>query len=644
MTAGQFKQKGKGRAGQKALAAIFQSALVQHQAGNLAQAEQLYRQVLTANASHADALHMIGVLAGQVGKAELACEFIAEAISINPSAAAYYNNLGVVLNGRGLYSEAIANFQKALAQQTNYVDALRNMGAAYQAQDQLDDAERCYQQALKSCPNHPDLNNNLGAVVLARGNISEALQYFRRAIQYAPKDVEVLGNLAKALLDHGDVAAAIDTYRQALAVAPAYLELRSNFLMALHYDEHLSPAEVAAEHFAYGELLLPLATLQPPLNREARQVGTPTGRKLRIGFVSGDLRSHPVGYFLEGVLSHLDLANFEVFLYPTQPYRDTLTESLCAMGFPLRCLLGLGDEQACDLIRNDLVDILVDLSGHTAHHRLGVFAWKPAPVQVSWLGYFATTGLKAIDYLLADPVSVRPDEASLFAETVWRLPETRLCFTTPADSPEVSELPASTNGAVTFGCFNNLSKINDAVVSLWCRILNAVPDSRLFLKAKQLNDPEIQELTRKRFGERGVPSDRLILEGWSSREDYLRAYRRVDIALDPFPFTGGATSFECLWMGVPLLTRRGDRMLARQGESLLRAVGLADWIAADDDAYLQLATARAADVAGIAGLRDGLRERLLASAAYDPQCFAAQLGTAFQSMWDAQASLSGDSR
>jgi predicted O-linked N-acetylglucosamine transferase (SPINDLY family) len=289
-------------------------------------------------------------------------------------------------------------------------------------------------------------------------------------------------------------------------------------------------------------------------------------------------------------------------------------------------------------VREDAIDILVDLSGHTGGNRLRLFARKPAPVQVTWLGYVATTGLQAMDYILCDRYLAPVNESDHFVEKPWYLPNTRLCFTPPQDEIVVGALPALTKGRVTFGCFNNLTKMNDAVVALWAQVLHAVPGSRLFLKSKQLNDPSLQRATLSRFAARGVAADRLALEGASSRAGYLAAYNRVDIALDPFPFTGGTTSVEGLWMGVPLITKRGDRFVAHQGESILHNVGLPEWIATDNDAYVAIAVARAADLSSLAALRVKLRSRLLASPLCDAPLFARNLEAAFRGMWQAYCS------
>ena len=343
-----------------------------------------------------------------------------------------------------------------------------------------------------------------------------------------------------------------------------------------------------------------------------------------------------MGYFIEGVLKSLTTQfaeQLEFYAYSWSPRTDTLTERIKACCQDWRTVVGQSDETLARQIHDDGIDILIDLSGHFDSNRLPMFAWKPAPVQVSWLGYFATTGVAAIDYLIADPWTLPETEEAYFTEKIWRLPETRLCFTPPDIDVEVSPLPALTNGYVTFGCFNSLAKMNDDIVSLWSRVLASVPDSQLFLKAKQLKDDSVRQNTIERFAAHGVDADRLILEGSESRARYLAAYHRVDIALDPFPYPGGTTSVESLWMGVPVLTLAGERFLSRQGVGIVMNAGLPEWIAADTDDYVSRAASHAGDLQRLAALRNKLRQQVLTSPIMDARRFAIHFEAVLRGMW-----------
>jgi protein O-GlcNAc transferase len=574
----------------------IQAALAHHQAGRLPQAEAIYQQILEVAPNHSDALHLLGVIAHQVGKDEVAVELISKALGVNPSSAMYCN-LGLALKGQGKHDAAIESYHKALSIKRDYAEAHYNLGIALQEQDNFDEAIASYRKALKFKPDYAEAHYNLG----------------------------------NTLKDQGKLEAALESYRKALSIKPDYAAAHSNYLMIAQCDPNHSPAELLAHHLAFAERFEAPLRVHWPSHDNDRD----TRRRLKVGFVSGDLRTHPVGYFLESLLAHLDRKVLDVVLYPTHSQVDALTQRLQAMGFAWESLVGLSDDRAAHRIREDAIDILVDLSGHTDHNRLRVFARKPAPVQVTWLGYLATTGLRSMDYILCDRYMAPANEAGHFVEKPWYLPDTRLCFTPPQHEVAVGALPALANGRVTFGCFNYLTKMNDAVVALWAQVLHSVPGSRLFLKSNRLDDPSVQQATWSRFADRGIAADRLALEGASSRADYLATYNRVDIALDPFPFTGGTTSVEGLWMGVPVITKRGDRFVAHQGESILHNVGLPDWIAADNEGYVAIAVARANDLSGLATLRAGLRSRLLASPLCNALLFARNFEAALRGMWRA---------
>jgi protein O-GlcNAc transferase len=355
--------------------------------------------------------------------------------------------------------------------------------------------------------------------------------------------------------------------------------------------------------------------------------------KLKVGLVSGDLCSHPVGYFLENVLSELSKKNIDLIAYTTTPKFDELSARIQPLFSQWKPLYGLTDENAAKLIHNDGIHILIDLSGHTALNRLPVFTWKPAPIQITWLGYFATTGVNEIDYILGDPYVTPTSLESQFTETIYQLPKTRWCFTPPKVDIKISSPPALTNGYVTFGCFNNLTKINEQVISLWIKILAAIPSSYLLLKAKQLNSLSIQSKIINQFTTAGINPERITCEGSEPREKYFAAYQRIDIALDPFPFTGGTTTMESLWMGVPVLTLQGDSLISRQGVGILMNAGFSNWIAKDKDEYLTKAIDFSSDLDQVAIIRSSLREQVLSSPLFDAKQFAKDFEQALRIIW-----------
>jgi predicted O-linked N-acetylglucosamine transferase (SPINDLY family) len=488
-----------------------------------------------------------------------------------------------------------------------------------------------YRRALEIDPDCVDAHNDLGVALHRLGQIDAAVASYRRVLEIRPEDVEALSNLGCALADLGRLGEAATTYGQALEIRNDYTLARSNLLFIHNYLADQSPAVLLAEARHYGEIV----ARQARPARAWRNVPDPE-RCLRVGLVSGDLRQHPVGNFLEGVLAALARhasGRLEFVAYPNHRLADEVTARIkasCGGWLPIE---GLSDEQAAQRIRDDGIDILIDLSGHTSGNRLPLFAWKPAPVQAAWLGYLATTGVAAVDYLIADAWTLPAAAEACFTEKVWRLPESYLCFTPPAEKVAVGPLPALEKGYVTFGSFNNLSKMTDAVVALWARVLAAVPGSRLMLKAGQLGEASVRQGIIERYAALGIDAGRLTLLAQVPRPAYLLPFQDVDIALDPFPYPGITTSVENLWMGVPVLTLAGDSFLSRQGMGLLMNAGLPDWIAADGDDYVARAVALAGDLQRLASVRAGLRQRVLASPIFDAERFAGHFEHALRGMW-----------
>jgi predicted O-linked N-acetylglucosamine transferase (SPINDLY family) len=526
--------------------------------------------------------------------------------------------------------EAEASYRQVLQLEPDAAIAHYNLGTILNDLGRLDEAETSYRRALQIEPDSAITHNNLGLTLTDLGRLEEAAASYRQALQIQPDHAEAYSNLGNTLNDLGRLEESEASYRQALRTKPGYAEAHSNLLFTLNYNAGQRPDEYLAEARRYGEAVS--EKVKAPFERWSCAV---PGERLRVGLVSGDFINHPVGYFLESLVGQLDPTLIELIGYPTNPRSDALTARIRPHFGGWKPLYGKSDEAAAELIHGDGIHILIDLAGHTAHNRLPVFAWKPAPVQVSWLGYFASTGVTEIDYLIADPWTLPAGDEGQFTETIWRLPDSRLCFTAPALEIDVGPLPALANGHITFGCFNNLTKMNDAVVALWSRVLKAVPGSRLYLKAKQLKEGTVRQSTVARFAAHGIAAVRLILEGLSPRADYLASYHRVDIALDPFPYTGGTTSAEGLWMGVPVLTLAGERFLSRQGVGLLKNAGLEQWIAADGDDYVAKAVAHANDTVGLAALRGRLRPQVLESPLFDAPRLARHFESALCDMWQA---------
>ncbi|MBF0463368.1 MAG: tetratricopeptide repeat protein [Magnetococcales bacterium] len=593
-----------------------------------AEAESAYRQALRCQPADADAHNSLGdLLQGQNRPAEAETAY-RHALRHRPNDAAILNNLGTLLHEMDRPAEAEATFRQALASAPDTPQVHSNLGNLLYALHRMAEAEAAYRQAVQLQPDYADAHSNLGLLLQEAGRSGEAEAAYRQALRHNPHLADAHYNLGRLLKELGRLAEAEQSYRQALACNPDHLHAHSGLLFAQNYRAE-TPIEVClADARHYGERV---AALAQPFHHQPKPADR--HRTLRIGLVSGDLRHHPVGYFLESVVAHLHPTEVTLFAYDTAGQEDGLTQRFRRLIPHWRTVTHLSDAALAQQIHADGIDILLDLAGHTRHNRLSLFAWKPAPVQVAWLGYFATTGVAAIDYILGDAINLPAGEADHFTEKPWHLPDCYLCFTPPDFSLPVAPLPALSTGGVTFGCFNHASKITTAVLTCWAHIVQAVPNSRLLLKHAGWMDPVVRRGLLEKCQQANLAWDRLLLEGAETREGYLACYNRVDMALDPFPYPGGTTSVEGLWMGVPVLTRQGNRFLSHQGETLLRAAGLSAWIAADEADYLRKAIAFASDLPRLASLRAGLRPQLLQSPLCDAPRFARHLTQAWQEMW-----------
>ncbi|TAN71178.1 MAG: tetratricopeptide repeat protein [Gallionella sp.] len=593
------------------------------------------RRALAINPDYAEAHNNLGVALralGLLAEAEASCR---RALALKPDYAEAYNNLCVILNGLGQLGGAAAACHRALEIKPDFVEAHNNLGTALNGLGQLDDAVASCRRALELKPDYAEAHSNMGIALQALGRLAEAESSCRRALELKQDYADAHYNLGVILLAQGRFAEAEAHYRRALEINPGYIEAYSNLLFALNYGDSHTPLHYLEQARQYGRMVAGKVGKQ---FSAWQNVARP--ERLRVGLVSGDLRAHSVGYFLEGLLSRIDPARIELIAYPTTLMEDELTARIRPYFSAWKPLIGKSDAAAAHLIHADGVHILLDISGHTAHNRLPVFAWKPAPVQVTWLGLPNTTGVREMDYVLGDHQAIPPGHENHFSEKVWRLPDSYLCFSAPAYALDVAPLPALSTGHVTFGSFNNLAKMNDAVVELWARILQSVPGSHLYLKAKQLNDAGIREQTRRRFAAWGIAPERLLLGGTlGSIADHLSEYNKIDAALDTFPYPGVTTSVEALWMGVPVVALHGDRFLSLTAKSIAHHAGLPGWVAADKDDYVAKAVAFTSDLGRLAALRAGLRQQVLASPMFDAPQFARNFEDALWEMWREQTRI-----
>jgi len=552
------------------LSEAFAIAVASHQAGQLDHAEEIYRRILAAEPEYAHAWHMLGLIALQ----------------------------------RGHYADAEARLRKTLALSGGCVRETPGPDAA-------------------------EAYGSLGIVLRRQGRLGEAVAAYQQAVALRPDYAEGHYNLAIALLAQGRLAESIDSYRRAYQLQPAELRAHDNLLLALQYHPASTLASLAAAPAAFDAQHT--ATLRA--NWPTWSKADDPQRRLRLGFVSPDLCRSPVGFFFSRFLEHLDRRQAEAVCYSHRTAEDDLTQQLRAAAAGWREVRDLTDEQLAQQIRADRIDILFDLAGHTGGNRLLTFARRPAPIQITWLGYVGTTGLAAMDYLLADPHEVPPQFERFYREKVLRLPDDYVCYAPPVYAPPVGPLPALAAGRVTFGSFNNLPKINTQVVGLWARILRHRPDARLIIKYFGLEDPATAALLRQRFAACGVRQEQVELSGGATHEELLTWYNRIDVALDTFPYNGGLTTCEALWMGVPVVTWPGETFASRHSLPHLPRVGLTETIARDPDHYVELATALADDLPRLVALRAGLRERMARSPLCDGQRFADHLLGLLRTVW-----------
>ncbi|MDP2139487.1 MAG: tetratricopeptide repeat protein [Gammaproteobacteria bacterium] len=634
-----------------------------HEQSRFEEAEQLARALMQQYPREPFFPNALGNIQKQLQDIDGAAESYDAALQIDPDFQAAWVNAGHIAIVRLQYARALECFEKArelqpdspdawfgqaraqqlcgdtAAAERDYRKALElkpdlelawnNLGCLYQDTLQLQESEDCLRRALALKPDHPEALLNLAVTLGRRGNYLGAELSCREALALNPDNYSNHNNLGKILADCGRLEEALSCYLTAMQLAPDKLSVHSNMLFTLHYLSDGNPEELYQEARHFGAAAA----------RQADHVydswpAAVNGPRLRVGFVSGDLINHPVGYFLESVVRHLDPERIELLAFPTRSRTDELTERLRPYFSAWHPLTALEDAEAATLIRDCGVHILVDLSGHTGHNRLPLFARKPAPVQVSWLGYFASTGLDAMDYVLTDPTGVPPGKQRYFCERIEYLPKTRLCFTPPDVDLVPNALPALSNGRLTFACFQKLSKITDAVIALWAAVMTALPHSRLLLQTQALNDRTVADALGARLQKAGIARDRFRLLGVVGRNTYLQQYHAIDFLLDTFPYPGGTTTSEALWMGVPTLTLAGDSMLARQGASLLEAAGLSDWIAWSPEAYVKKAIDFGTNLPALAGLRSRLRNQLLESPLCDAPHFARDLEKAFFRMWE----------
>ena len=652
-----------------------------HRQNQLAEAVSCYRHALELKPDNPLTQSNLGVALHDQTKLDEAVACHERAIKLKPDFAEAHCNLGNTFKCQGKLNDAVASYRRALELKPDYFEAHSNLGDLLLILWNLDEAAECFQRAFALKPDFAEANNNLGNAFKEQGKLDLAAASYRRALQLDPEYAPAHCNLGVVMQSQGRLDDAIASYRRALQLKPDYALAHSNLLLSLQYRFGMTLSELAEAHDEFDQLhAVPLrnlaeyvftqehdinqltstrqegstpaaplsqnvyrshgSTKELPVQIAERPSTSTLGRRLlnnsdallrndcdrrqhlRLGFISADFGRHPVGYFLVKVLENLRQEPLELICYSDRVKRDDLTDRIQTSASCWRDVTGMSDDVLAKQIRTDGIDILFDLSGHTAGNRMLVFARKPAAIQVTWAGYAGTTGLKAMDYILADRYQIPLEAERYYRERVVRMPDGYICYDPPVYAPPVKPLPALTSGGVTFGCFNNPAKITQPTIDVWAKIFDRLPHARLVLKYRGWNDNSAAQCFIEKFTP-AIDPGRIDFLGHSPHADLLAEYQRIDLALDPFPYSGGLTTCEALWMGIPVITCPGETFASRHSLSHLSNVGLTETIARNFDEYVELAVSLAIDLQRLAMLRAGLRKRMADSPLCDGKRFVA---------------------
>jgi protein O-GlcNAc transferase len=641
---------------------LLRYALDCHRKGMLREAEAGYRRALEIHPDYPDALHLLGMMAYQKGNLASAEKLIRDAIAACGQIPVFYSSLGLALLAGRRVTEAIEAFKRASEMNPNVPEFFIQLGAAYFQNEQLEPAERANRRAIELAPDNAEARYNMGNCLVQRERFDEAFdeyakasrlrarwsppvanqgvilrrlerldesaERFQAAIAMSPNDPSLYGNLGSVLKDLGLLNQAVEVYKKGLSLNPDHAKTRSNLILTLFYMPDLPRAVIDRELEAWER------HVAGPLKGPAMELRPAEDRKIRVGFVSPDFRMHPAGVMAAPVLSGLDRTRFEVYAYGEMLWKDDWTEVCRKSVDVFKETQTLSDDRLAEMIRADRIDILVDLASHTSGNRLVALARKPAPIMGTWLAYCESTGMKAMDFRISDPWMDPSDGNGV--EKVVRLPRCYWCYPTPTLATEIGRLPAKTNGYVVFGCLNTFCKINAKVITAFASVLKGVEGSRLILGAPA---GSARDRVLREFSAAGIDASRVLFVERTPWEEYLNIYNQIDVGLDVFPFNGGMTTCDALWMGVPVVTLAGGRGVSRAGLSILNNVGLPELAADSPDEYVRIAREWAGDLNRLEELRMGLRDRLRSSPLMDMNRFVKDMESALLGLLPFEASL-----
>ncbi len=592
-------------------------------------AEPYLLRTIQAQPSNANALVKLGKIYFLNQEYVKAGQCYSKALSHNPDNVEAHIDLAAVKEKTGELNTALKHYRRALTLAPDNMRAHNNLAIILCLMGAHEDAVNSANTALRLEPSSPEAYNNLANALYKQGQLEAAATALKQALHYRPDDAETHSNLARVLLLQGKTKKSFACHRRTIELQPDLSSAHSALVYAMNYDLNLSREEIFSAHSQWAE----------NFEHANKQVTTYANtaepkRRLRIGYVSPDFRGHSVAFFLVPILANHNRDEFEIFCYSDTFNSDQTTRRMQELSNHWRQCCGLSDTEVSQMIINDQVDILIDLAGHTANNRLTMFAGQPAPVQASYLGYPNTTGLRSIQYLITDHhCDPAPEMDAYYSEELCRMPNAFFCYQPPENCPTVSPAAVLKNGYVTFASYNNLAKIGEEVVKLWCDVLKAVPGSRLLFQCLSLNDPPTRTRYERLFVTHGIDTDRIDFAAAKDFDTYLSGHADVDIVLDTFPWNGHTVSCHALWMGVPVITLAGNRHASRMGVSILTNLDLNHCIANSEPEFITAAASLGQDTQQLARLRQELRLRMQASKLCNGNEFTQNLEQRYRSMW-----------
>jgi protein O-GlcNAc transferase len=640
-------------------------------------------------------LHLLGVVKDLQGYSSEAVRLIRQSLTHDSSRAVVHNDLGLACQSLGQWQDSVQAFRDAIRLAPDFIEAMYNLARSLASQEKNDEALQWAKRVARSMPHVSEAHHLVGSILDVMNRSQEAIPFLEQALtikpnsvptmlelagmylnekqyamahqviahgaqytgdavslwkswaetarnrnqfyvamqayleasKYAPDDADVWYRLGLVYLGVAELAKAIHAFEQAFTRQPDRADIKSFAISVQHFLPEITPqtiSDVTREWMRKAFPSQPYSDYRPNLD---------PNKKLRVGFISSDMRAHPVGFFLMPLVVSSDPSKIEWLGYHNDANDDFMTQALQKQMTKWCSIHAHTDAQVAAMIAQDQVDILIDLNGHTVQNRLSVMALKPAPVQMTWLGYFNTTGVDAIDYIISDSTVIREGEDSPYCEKPLRLPDAYLCFAPPGFALEPNALPALKNGYVTFGSTNYMSKLNDDVLRVWAEILHGVTDSRLLIRNPSLSDHQLQGVLRKKFATYGIEPDRIGFLGKAEKEEFIQTYHEIDILLDPFPYNGGTTTAEALWMGVPVVTLSGDRFVSRVSHTMLKQLDMEDWVVHNKADYIAKAIQKACDKQALVVLRSTLRKTLMESPLCHASRFADHFTAALRNAW-----------